>query len=207
MFEDEEDMNDSLRQEGVLCGEEWLMSQFLLSNGEALSQTVTINRKIEQENKDKLNRSDISRNARPISPFVAAADGNPFEQSKVAYMAHPSSLDRSLPSALKTRNKIPRTPDNLSSLDPNWKDNFQPDKPYDLNYLLQQQSSEARNPQQVQKQLHDQMKTNAQRNGSNQAQIGYMQYQRQITNAKIANDQMRYQLPTDKAQPTDKRVY
>jgi hypothetical protein len=64
--------------EGVLIGEEWLTSQFLLSNNEALSQTITISCKIEEENKEKLNHSDISRSHRPISPFVSGADGNPF---------------------------------------------------------------------------------------------------------------------------------
>ena len=31
-----------------------------------------------KENKEKLNRSDISQSRRPISPFVSGADGNPF---------------------------------------------------------------------------------------------------------------------------------
>jgi hypothetical protein len=79
IFEDEEDLNDSMRRKGVPIGEEWLMSQFLLANNEALSQTVAISQKLQQENKDKLNRSDISRNNRPISPFVSGADGNPFQ--------------------------------------------------------------------------------------------------------------------------------
>lgn len=78
IFDDEEDLNDSLKIEGVLFGEEWLTSQFLLANNEALSQTVTITRKIEEENKEKLNRSDISRSHRPISPFISGTDGNPF---------------------------------------------------------------------------------------------------------------------------------
>ena len=79
IFEDEEDLNDSMRRKGVPIGEEWLTSQFLLANNEALSQTVAISQKLQQENKDKLNRSDISRNNRPISPFVSGADGNPFQ--------------------------------------------------------------------------------------------------------------------------------
>jgi hypothetical protein len=90
IFDEDEDFNDTMKIEGVLIGEEWLTSQFLLSNNEALSQTVTISRKIEEENKEKLNRSDISQSRRPISPFVSAADGNPFQQSKLAYYAHPA---------------------------------------------------------------------------------------------------------------------
>jgi len=58
---------DILKIEGVLTGEEWLTSQFLLANEEAMTQTIVISKKIEQDNKDKLNRSDISK--RPISPF------------------------------------------------------------------------------------------------------------------------------------------
>jgi hypothetical protein len=40
---------------------------FLLSNEEAMAQTVTITKKIADENKEKLNKSDISK--RPVSPF------------------------------------------------------------------------------------------------------------------------------------------
>ena len=48
--------------------------------------------------------------------------------------AVPGQLDRSLPSAMKTRNKIPRTPNNANAggLDPDWKENFVPDKPFSL---------------------------------------------------------------------------
>jgi len=113
---------DTLKIEGVLTGEEWLTSQFLLSNNEAMAQTVTIAQKIEDDNKEKLNKSDISNNRRPVSPFGTGLGDNPFSLSKVGY-ANPSNLDRSLPSAMKTRNKIPRTPAD-ANVDPNWKDNF-----------------------------------------------------------------------------------
>jgi len=127
---DETELFDTLKIEGVLTGEEWLTSQFLLSNNEAMAQTVTISKKIDEENKEKLNKSDISNNRRPISPFGTGPDDNPFSLSKVGY-ANPANLDRSLPSAMKTRNKIPRTP-NGSNLDPNWKNEFVPDKPFSL---------------------------------------------------------------------------
>jgi hypothetical protein len=68
-------MHDTLKIEGVLTGEEWLTQQFLLSNEEAMAQTVTITKKLEEDNKDKLNKSDISRNARPISEFGTGVDG------------------------------------------------------------------------------------------------------------------------------------
>ena len=126
---DETELFDTLKIEGVLTGEEWLTSQFLLSNNEAMAQTVTISKKMEEENKEKLNKSDISNNRRPISPFGTGPGDNPFSLSKVGY-ANPANLDRSLPSAMKTRNKIPRTPD--GNVDPNWKDNFIPDKPFSL---------------------------------------------------------------------------
>ena len=95
-----------------------------------MAQTVTISKKIDEENKEKLDKSDISNNRRPISPFGTGPGDNPFSLSKVGY-ANPANLDRSLPSAMKTRNKIPRTPDE-SNLDPNWKDNFEPAKPFSL---------------------------------------------------------------------------
>ena len=48
---DETALFDTLKIEGVLTGEEWLTSQFLLSNNEAMAQTATISKKIEEENK------------------------------------------------------------------------------------------------------------------------------------------------------------
>ena len=43
----EEDFNDTMKIEGVLTGEEWLTSNFLLSNNEAMAQSATISRKID----------------------------------------------------------------------------------------------------------------------------------------------------------------
>jgi len=111
---DETQLFDTLKIEGVLTGEEWLTSQFLLSNNEAMAQTVTITKKIEEEEKEKLNKSDISQNRRPVSPFGTGAGDNPFSLSRMGF-ANPGSLDRSLPSAMKTRNKIPRTPNDGSN--------------------------------------------------------------------------------------------
>ena len=98
---------------------------------------MTISKKIEEENKEKLNKSDISNNRRPISPFGTGPGDNPFSLSKVGY-ANPANLDRSLPSAMKTRNKIPRTPDG-AGMDPNWKENFVPDKPFSLEEYIANQ--------------------------------------------------------------------
>ena len=47
---DETELFDTLKIEGVLTGEEWLTQQFLLANNEAMAQTVTISKKIEEEN-------------------------------------------------------------------------------------------------------------------------------------------------------------
>ena len=134
---DETELFDTLRIEGVLTGEEWLTSKFLLANTEAMAQTVTISKKIEEENKEKLDKSDISGNRRPISPFGTGMGDNPFSLSKVGY-ANPANLDRSLPSAMKTRNKIPRTPDN-GQADQNWKNDFIPEKPFSLEEYIQNQ--------------------------------------------------------------------
>lgn len=134
---DETELFDTLKIEGVLTGEEWLTSQFLLANTEAMAQTVTISKKIEEENKEKLNKSDISNNRRPISPFGTGPGDNPFSLSKVGY-ANPANLDRSLPSAMKTRNKIPRTPDGCNPGE-EWKDDFIPDKPFSLEEYIANQ--------------------------------------------------------------------
>lgn len=133
----ETELFDTLKIEGVLTGEEWLTSKFLLANTEAMAQTVTISKKIEEENKEKHDKSDISGNRRPISPFGTGLGDNPFSLSKVGY-ANPANLDRSLPSAMKTRNKIPRTPDN-GAVDPNWKNNFIPEKPFSLEEYIHNQ--------------------------------------------------------------------
>jgi hypothetical protein len=70
-------LQDTLKIEGVLTGEEWLTSQFLLSNEEAMTQTMTITKRIEKENKEKLNKSDIPK--RPVSPFgTGPGQDNPF---------------------------------------------------------------------------------------------------------------------------------
>jgi hypothetical protein len=88
---------------------------------------------------DKLNKSDVSK-GRPISPFGTE---NPFQLSKIGgNYANPASLDRSLASALKTRSKIPRTPDNFQSIEPDWKDKFKPSKPFNLEEYIQQQSQQ-----------------------------------------------------------------
>ena len=93
---------------------------------------MTISKKIEEENKEKLNKSDISQNRRPISPFGTGPGDNPFSLSKMGF-ANPANLDRSLPSAMKTRNKIPRTPNsNVQAENPDWKQDFVPDKPFSL---------------------------------------------------------------------------
>lgn len=119
----EEEFNDTLRIEGVLTGEEWLTSQFLLSNNEAMAQTVTISKKMVEES-DKLNKSDISNNRRPVSPFGTQPGDNAFSITKMGY-ANPANLDLSRPSAMKTRQMIPRTPDNADPDDSVWKHQFE----------------------------------------------------------------------------------
>jgi len=81
----------------------------MLANKEALSQTEVIRKRVQEEQKERLNKSDISRSNRPVSPFGSCNNGdNPFGVSRQGY-ANPSS-DRSMLSAMKTRDKIPRTP-------------------------------------------------------------------------------------------------
>ena len=140
LMEQEGEFNDTLRIEGVLTGEEWLTSQFLLSNNDAMAQTVTISKKIKEDNREKLNKSDISNNRRPISPFGTQPGDNAFSITKMGY-AYPANLDRSLPSALKKRDKIPRTPADPS--DPNWKENFEPERAFNLEYYLNKEGRPA----------------------------------------------------------------
>ena len=98
MDEDLTKLHDQMRQMGKPVGEEWLITQFVLPNDEALSQTMTISKKMESERQEKLNASAISYSrSRPLSPFAA---DNAFNLSKAGY-ANPGSLDRGNVSAAK----------------------------------------------------------------------------------------------------------
>jgi len=98
MDEDIDKLHDQMKKIGKPVGEEWLTSQFLLPNEEALSQTMTISKMMESAKEEKLNASAISYSrSRPLSPFAA---DNGFSLSKAGY-ANPGNLDRSNPSAMK----------------------------------------------------------------------------------------------------------
>ena len=130
----EDEFADTINIEGVLTGEQWLTSNFLAGTHEATAQSATISRKITDLKEDRLNRSDISK--RPISPFCGVGPvigagvpinyndpTNPFTlSSNGCALANPAQLDRSLHSAMKTRNKIPRTP--MHQTETNWKERF-----------------------------------------------------------------------------------
>lgn len=123
--------DDTLKIEGVLTGEEWLTSNFMLANNEALNQTEVIRKRAADEQRERLNKSDISRSNRPVSPFGSC--GDVFGVSQRGY-ANPSS-DRSMLSAMKTRDRIPRTPvgkDNRKD----WRENFIPDQPFNMHDYL-----------------------------------------------------------------------
>lgn len=135
----EDEFADTINIEGVLTGEQWLTSNFLAGTHEATAQSATITRRITDLKEDRLNRSDISK--RPISPFIGAGPNganlgyndpnNPFTLSRNGCaLANPANLDRSLHSAMKTRERIPRTP--MGASDPNWKDKFKPESPFDF---------------------------------------------------------------------------
>ncbi len=75
---------------------------------EGMAQTVTISKRIEEQREQRLNHSAISKEeGRPVTGFGA---DNPFNLSKMGY-ANPSANDRGIPSAMKSRPRIPRTPD------------------------------------------------------------------------------------------------
>ena len=92
--------NDTIKFEGVLIGEDLLTSQFVLPTDQAMTQTITISKKIEVMKENKLNHSAISD--RPTTGIYAP--DNPFNLSRMGY-ANPSA-DRNLPSAMKSRPKI-----------------------------------------------------------------------------------------------------
>lgn len=100
MDEDVDKLRNQMQQLGKPIGEEWLTSQFLLPNEEALSQTMTISKRIENAKEERLNASAISYcKSRPLSPFAA---DNAFSLSKAGY-ANPGNLDRSHTSAMKAK--------------------------------------------------------------------------------------------------------
>lgn len=71
MDEDLSKLHEEMRIKNRPIGEEWLISQFLLNNEEALSQTMTISKKMESVKEEKLNASAISYSrSRPLSPFA-----------------------------------------------------------------------------------------------------------------------------------------
>lgn len=82
-----------------------LTSQFVLPTDEAMTQTITINKKIEVQRENKLNHSDISREGagRPTTSLIKG-DENPFNVSRTGY-ANPAH-DRNIPSAMKSRPRI-----------------------------------------------------------------------------------------------------
>ena len=81
-----------------------------------MTQTITISKKIEVMRENKMNHSAISKDDRPTTGIYAA--DNPFNLSRMGY-ANPAG-DRNLPSAMKTRPKIQRTPDG-TEFDSTWR--------------------------------------------------------------------------------------
>jgi hypothetical protein len=83
----------------------------MLGSDEGMAQTVTISRRMEEQKEERLNRSAISKDeGRPVTGF---GTDNPFNLSKMGY-ANPAANDRGIPSAMKSRPRIPRTPDGVS---------------------------------------------------------------------------------------------
>lgn len=104
MDEDIEKLHNQMKELGKPIGEEWLTSQFVLPNDEALSQTMTISKKMENAKEEKLNASAISYSrSRPLSPF--AVDQAGVSLSKAGY-ANPGNLDRVTPSAMKQKRNL-----------------------------------------------------------------------------------------------------
>jgi hypothetical protein len=84
----------------------------MLGSNEAMAQTVTISKRMEDQRQERLNHSAFSKEeGRPVTGFGGSE--NPFNLSKMGY-ANPSANDRGVPSAMKSRPRIPRTPDGVS---------------------------------------------------------------------------------------------
>lgn len=95
-------------------GEELLTQQFVLATDQAMAQTMTISKRMDDHREHRLNHSAISKDERPVTGFGGSE--NPFNLSKMGY-ANPAALDRAIPSAMKSRPRIPRTPDGVSNED------------------------------------------------------------------------------------------
>ena len=111
-FEEEGEYNDTIKIEGIPIGEELLTQQFMLGSDEGMAQTITITKRMEDQKEERLNRSAISKEeGRPITGM---GSDNPFNLSRMGY-ANPAANDRGIPSAMKSRPRIPRTPDGVST--------------------------------------------------------------------------------------------
>ena len=84
-----------------------------------MTQTMTISKKIEVHKENKLNHSDISREGagRPTTSLIKGEE-NPFNVSRTGY-ANPAQ-DRNIPSAMKSRPRVQRTPE-ATGMDSTWK--------------------------------------------------------------------------------------
>jgi hypothetical protein len=69
---------------------------------------MTISKKIEAVRENKMNHSAISKEERPTTGIYAT--DNPFNLSRMGY-ANPAAIERNIPSAMKSRPRINRTPE------------------------------------------------------------------------------------------------
>lgn len=91
-LEEDGEYNDTIKIEGIPVGEELLTQQFVLSNDQAMAQTMTISKRIEEQREHKLNHSAISREEqRPVTGLGGSE--NPFNLSRMGY-ANPAANDR-----------------------------------------------------------------------------------------------------------------
>jgi hypothetical protein len=80
-----------------------------------MAQTMTISKRIDEHREQRLNHSAISKDeiagGRPVTAL--GGSDNPFNLSKMGY-ANPAANNRAIPSEMKSRPRIPRTPDGMS---------------------------------------------------------------------------------------------
>ena len=84
----------------------------MLEEDQAMAQTITISRRMEELREQRMDHSAVSKDeGRPVTAL--GGTNNPFNLSRMGY-ANPSANDRNIPSAMKSRPRIPRTPDGAS---------------------------------------------------------------------------------------------
>jgi len=94
--EETDDLTSSNGKTGVVAGEELLLSEFLASTEEALQQSKTISQQMAISGPEEITEPEEKKD-RPVTPINGLPENRPV-------------IDSRIPSAMRARPKIPRTP-------------------------------------------------------------------------------------------------